>query len=250
MTCVDSPSMFLCYPCGTGRLNAERYRKAVSIATDSDLTKSWLTRTPRREITDEERKTNKNTPKKRKRTRQELDEQVEAKAIELQQWLKGIVSLKYSGSNNGYFVKSIVNGEERCKVLAQDFIEESVLMLDEDFIAIVKHKDNKSKFHQVPQLVLENVKLRAELWGGDKETFDNYNNCLQVEAWTHFKVNYNGRTPITPGHKKNMRLVDGETHCIDNNRDYYISLLNKQTKFSMTNVPKYYMFLWKVVVRA
>jgi hypothetical protein len=146
--------MFLCYPCGTGRLKAERYRKAVPIATDSDLAKSWLSRTPRREVTEEEREAKKNTPKKRKRTRQELDEQVEAKAIELQQWLKGIVSLKYSGSNNGYFVKSIVNGEERCKVLAQDFIEESVLMLDEDFIAMVKHKDNKSKFHQVPQLVL------------------------------------------------------------------------------------------------
>ena len=241
--------MFLCYPCGTERLKAERYRKAAPIATDSDLTKSWLSKTPRREVTEEEREREKSTPKKRKRTRQELEEQVEAKAIELQQWLQGIVLVKHSSSNNGYFVKSIVNGEEKSKVLAQDFVEESVLMLDEDFIAMVKHKDNKSKYHQVPLPVLENVKLRAELWAGDKETFDDYNKCLQVEAWTHFKVNYRGPTPITPRHRRSMRLVDGASHCTDTNRDYYVSLLNKQTRFSMTNVPKYYIFLWKVVVR-
>ena len=80
-----------------------------------------------------------------KLTKEELEQLIEDKTVELQQWLKGIESVKYSGKNDGYYVKSIVSGEEKTKLLARDFIEESVLLLDEEFIADTKKKENKHK---------------------------------------------------------------------------------------------------------
>ena len=177
-----------------------------------------------------------------------MEQQIEDKAVELQQWLKGIESVMYSGKNDGYYVKSIVSGEEKTKLLARDFMEESVLLLDEEFIAEIKKKENKHNFYHVSVMVKENVKHRAELWAGDEETYDNYNKCLGIEEWTHFKVNYHGATPITEKHKQTMHQINAKTDSTDINRDYYISLKNEALKVTVTNVPRYYIFIWKVVV--
>ena len=143
-----------------------------------------------------------------------------------------------------------MNGEERTKLLARDFVEESVLLFDEEFIAMVKEKKNKSKYHQVSPTVQENVKLRAELWAGSEQVYDNFNECLRTKEWTQFKLNYKGPTPITPDHRQTMRMVDSALECTDEKRDYFISLGNLEKKKAMAYVPRYYIFLWKVVVSA
>jgi hypothetical protein len=71
-----------------------------------------------------------------------------------------------------------------------------------------------------------------------------------VEEWTHFKVNYHGATPITENHKKTMHQINAKADSTDIDRDYYISLKNEALKVSVTNVPRYYIFIWKVVVSA
>ena len=108
-----------------------------------------------------------------------------------------------------------MNGEERTKLLARDFVEESVLLFDEEFIAMVKEKKNKSKYHQVSPTVQENVKLRAELWAGSEQVYDNFNECLRTKEWTQFKLNYKGPTPITPYHRQTIRIVDSALECTD-----------------------------------
>ena len=243
--CVNSASIFLCYPCGLTTLKAERYRIRVSRAKDSDLTQKWSLP---KQITAET--AHKRKEVKKKLTKEELEQVIEDKTVELQQWLKGIESVKYSGKNDGYYVKSIVSGEEKTKLLARDFIEESVLLLDEEFIADIKKKENKPNYHNVSVMVKENVKHRAELWAGDEETYENYNKCLKVEEWTHFKVNYHGATPITENHKKTMHQINAKTDSTDIDRDYYISLKNEALKVTVINVPRYYIFIWKVVVSA
>ena len=64
--CAASPSIFLCYQCGTRKLNAERYRKRAPIVSDSDLTKSWSQQIHQRTLTQEERDRRKNSPVKKK----------------------------------------------------------------------------------------------------------------------------------------------------------------------------------------
>jgi len=214
-------------------------------AKDSDLTQKWSLPNKITAETAHKRK-----EVKMKLTKEELEQLIEDKTVDLQQWLKGIESVKYSGKNDGYYVKSIVSGEEKTKLLARDFIEESVLLLDEEFIAEIKRKENKPNYHKVSVMVKENVKHRAELWAGDEETYDNYNKCLKVEEWTHFKVNYHGATPITENHKKTMHQINAKADSTDIDRDYYISLKNEALKVTVTNVPKYYIFIWKVVVSA
>ena len=231
--CVKSASIFLCYPCGLTKLKAERYRIRVSRAKDSDLTQEWSLP---KQITDETAQKRRDNPVKKKLTKEELEQQIEDKAVELQQWLKGIESVMYSGKNDGYYVKSIVSGEEKTKLLARDFMEESVLLLDEEFIAEIKKKENKHNFYHVSVMVKENVKHRAELWAGDEETYDNYNKCLGVEEWTHFKVNYHGATPITEKHKQTMHQINAKTDSTDINRDYYISLKNEALKVTVTTL--------------
>ena len=99
-------------------------------------------------------------------------------------------------------------------------------------------------------MVKENVKHRAELWAGDEEIYDNYNKCLKVEEWTHFKVSYHGATPITENKMMTMRQINSKANSTDIDRDYYISLKNEALKVTVMGVPKYYIFIWKVIVSA
>jgi hypothetical protein len=139
-----------------------------------------------------------------------------------------------------------MNGKEKTKLLERKFIEESVLLLDEEFIDQVKK--NKSSYHEVTSLIKENVKHRAELWAGSDDVYNKYNECLGIEEWTHLMVNYGGNGVIPQDPQRTMRYIQSESEFTDEAKDYSISLRNEAKKKKITYVPMYYMFVWKVVV--
>ena len=139
-----------------------------------------------------------------------------------------------------------MNGKEKTKLLERKFIEESVLLLDEEFIDQVKK--NKSSYHEVTSLIKENVKHRAELWAGSDDVYNKYNECLGIEEWTHLMVNYGGKGVITQDRQRTMRYIQSMSEFTNKTKDYSISLQNEAKKKIITYVPMYYMFVWKVVV--
>ena len=66
------------------------------------------------------------------------------------------------------------------KLLDWKFMEESVLLLDEEVIEQVKKK--KSGYTKITTLIKENVKHRVELWAGPNEIYGRYNECLAMES--------------------------------------------------------------------
>ena len=47
-----------------------------------------------------------------------------------------------------------------------------------------------------------------------------------------------------------MHQINAKTDSTDINRDYYISLKDEALKVTIANVPRYDIFIWKVVVSA
>jgi len=243
-----APSRQVCYyvfSYGIVKLKAQRFRVAVSTVKDAELASAWSETNIRRVLSQEERQEKKSATKK-KGTRQERDQQLQEKTIQLQQWLSDIHAVKYCSKKSAYYVRCVMNGKEKTKLLERKFIEESVLLLDEEFIDQVKK--NKSSYHEVTSLIKENVKHRAELWAGSDDVYNKYNECLGIEEWTHLMVNYGGNGVIPQDPQRTMRYIQSESEFTDEAKDYSISLQNEAKKKKITYVPMYYMFVWKVVV--
>jgi hypothetical protein len=141
--CTKSASILLCFSCGIVKLKAQRFRVTVSTVKDAELASAWSETNIRRVLLQKERQEKKSTTKK-KGTRQERDQQLQEKTIQLQQWLSDIHAVKYCSKKGCVlYVRCVADGEEKTKLLERKFMEESVLLLDEEFIEQLKKKTSQ-----------------------------------------------------------------------------------------------------------
>jgi hypothetical protein len=105
-------------------------------------------------------------PKKPKLSAAEEEQERLEKAVQLQHWLTGIVSVKYMKLSKKYVVKSMNNAHEEQKTLDGGFVDDSILLNNKAFK--LKVKTERAYFHDVSDVVKEmsfyDISCGADRW--------------------------------------------------------------------------------------
>jgi len=242
--CVATESIFLCYKCGVST-NAAPYRVSIQTAGgDSKLTLLWNEKI--RKERSSEAPPEKRKPKRVKLSAEEENQERLTKAKELQRWLTGIMSVKYVRSAEKYQVTSHIGDEEQQKMLHKSFVEDEILLMNKAFIKAVKM--NRKIFHDVSNVVKENVILRNELWSGPSELYETYQKCMTGKEWTKICVHHKAKhVKELPKDLDAWEFVQDSSKFTHGQKQYYMSLQDED-KRKIEFVPKYFLFLWRVQI--
>jgi len=132
------------------------------------------------------------------------------------------------------------------------FVDESILLNNKDFK--LKVKSERALFHEVSDVVRQNVVLRYKLWSGPKELYKNYQDCMTGKMWSQIKINYKGGKDKEPIDFSHLELVENKEKLTACTKQYYVSLRGRarrdKSRDEVEYVPEYFLFLWRVQIGA
>ena len=121
--CASTETITLCTNCAV-QLKANSHRLRVKPTNDFNLGVSFSQKLVRKRGNETHLGIPK--PKKPKLSAAEEEQERLEKAVQLQHWLTGIVSVKYMKSSKKYVVKSMNNAHEEQKTLDGGFVDDSI----------------------------------------------------------------------------------------------------------------------------
>jgi hypothetical protein len=247
--CASTETITLCTNCAV-QLKANSHRLRVKPTNDFNLGVSFSQKLVRKRGNETHLGIPK--PKKPKLSAAEEEQERLEKAVQLQHWLTGIVSVKYMKLSKKYVVKSMNNAHEEQKTLDGGFVDDSILLNNKAFK--LKVKTERAYFHDVSDVVKENVVLRYKLWSGPMELYKTYQDCMTGKMWSQIKINYKGGKGKESADISRLELVETKGKLTAPTKQYYISLRGREQKDKSRDeveyVPEYFLFLWRVQIGA